>query len=1161
MSCRRWHHLFAWQYWPGRHGRAHARWRVSHCIAYVAICLLWAVGDASAQSALPEHDALTTRLDRLQSLEQPNSEQRAAIDDTRAALEALKELDTVDAKLDALEQRAENAPQESKSLTQDLQRLEQASASPSERDLGDLSLDALRERTGDALEQLETLQSRLADVNAQLISAQTLPERAQTAIAEARERADTRQSQLADLDDVEESNEVELAKRDRYRVEQALAERRAQWHQSELSHNTRLRELAMQQRDVLEKRIALQEDQLSALQSALDRERREQSEKAIADVGREDAEAIASHPVLTKVQQVNRDLSGELLEVTDRANDLVREGIETRTQLDRVRQVQRTLNEQIDAIRGSLLLSRILREQRESLPEVDELGGLQDEIADLRLRQFDLSQQRDVLRRPQQLADKSLAEADIDDAPGLREALIKLFESRRKLLDQLDEEYGNLLTIAINQQLNQQQLLEISGALRATIEEQLFWVANGRPLDLTWLQQFPRTLWQAMMQGDWRSALVSAWQRPDAEAFAMLPLLLLSAVLLLLRRRIKASLLRLHEEVGRLKRDTQMHTPRAIALNALLAAHGPLSLAAIGGVLNLGGHGFAVMLGAALLQLALAWGVVAWSRRLLVADGVAARHFHWSPQYVLRLRHLLLWLGIALIPVILISNVAPYSDVRLAERPLSLLLLLLGLVTMTVVLVRLILAHVPFFGLKLFRLLLGLALSVVPLILAGLIVMGFEYTALSLVGRFITSLYILGLWILVEAAVVRGLAVAARRLAYRRAVARRRAQAKEDTESGLEVVEEPPLDMEQVNQQSLRLSKLILFLGFTLVLYVVWADLLSVLSYLDNVTVWQIERGQGEAMTTSPITVADVLTALVLVALTLMMARNLPGLLEVMVLSRLSLKQGSAYAISSLLSYTIVGTGVVVSLGTLGVSWDKLQWLVAALGVGLGFGLQEIFANFISGLIILFERPVRIGDTITLGNLHGTVSRIRIRATTVTDFDRKEIIIPNKTFVTDQLINWSLSDNITRVVLTYGVSHGSDLEQVHRLMRQAAEENQRVLREPEPQIFCLEYGATAFSFELRIFVNDLMDRLYASDEINRRLDALFHEHGIRIAFNQMDVWLHDASGRQAWVSSQPQADAPLGGEVSTSRPARRDGIEDADTGRGHGGDGTADSDE
>ncbi|MGB8711916.1 MAG: mechanosensitive ion channel domain-containing protein, partial [Onishia taeanensis] len=387
--------------------------------------------------------------------------------------------------------------------------------------------------------------------------------------------------------------------------------------------------------------------------------------------------------------------------------------------------------------------------------------------------------------------------------------------------------------------------------------------------------------------------------------------------------------------------------------------------------------------------------------------------------------------------------------------------------------------------------------------------------------------------------VVRGLAVAARRLAYRRALARRRAHKRDEPESGMDVVEEPPLDMNQVNQQSLRLSKLILMLGLVVLLYLVWADLLSVLGYLDQVAVWGGDAAEGAV----GVSVADVLIALVTVALTMMLARNLPGLLEVMVLSRLALKQGSAYAITSLLSYAIAGSGLVMALGSLGVTWDKLQWLVAALGVGLGFGLQEIFANFISGLIILFERPVRIGDTITLGNLHGTVSRIRIRATTVTDFDRKEIIIPNKTFVTDQLINWSLSDNITRVVLTYGVAYGSDLALVHRLLREAAKGNARVLKDPEPQVFFLQYGASTLDFELRIFVNSLIDRLYAADEINVEIASRFHEHGVEIAFNQLDVRLHDAKGGPIEWGAPP---------VREAQADKRDGNEGAPANRADG---------
>jgi len=167
------------------------------------------------------------------------------------------------------------------------------------------------------------------------------------------------------------------------------------------------------------------------------------------------------------------------------------------------------------------------------------------------------------------------------------------------------------------------------------------------------------------------------------------------------------------------------------------------------------------------------------------------------------------------------------------------------------------------------------------------------------------------------------------------------------------------------------------------------------------------------------------------------------------------------------------------------VSWDKLQWLVAALSVGLGFGMQEIFANFISGIMILFERPVRIGDTITIGNLSGTVSKIRIRATTITDFDRKDIIVPNKTFITGQLINWSLTDTITRVTLKLGVDYGSDLDLVKALLLQAARENPRVLKEPEPHVYFLNFGESTLDHELRMHVRDLGDRNPVIDEVNR----------------------------------------------------------------------------
>ena len=146
--------------------------------------------------------------------------------------------------------------------------------------------------------------------------------------------------------------------------------------------------------------------------------------------------------------------------------------------------------------------------------------------------------------------------------------------------------------------------------------------------------------------------------------------------------------------------------------------------------------------------------------------------------------------------------------------------------------------------------------------------------------------------------------------------------------------------------------------------------------------------------------------------------------------------------------------------------------------------------------------------------------------------------------------------------MTYGVAHGSDLDTVHQLLRQAAEANRRVLKDPEPQVFCISYGPTAFNFELRIFVNDLLDRLYASDEINRELDRLFREHGIRVAFNQMDVWLHGDNGQTAKVQSRRPEEAVALGEPGRHQARSGDDghLGDSDVGGAgpDGGDGGAD---
>jgi potassium efflux system protein len=208
------------------------------------------------------------------------------------------------------------------------------------------------------------------------------------------------------------------------------------------------------------------------------------------------------------------------------------------------------------------------------------------------------------------------------------------------------------------------------------------------------------------------------------------------------------------------------------------------------------------------------------------------------------------------------------------------------------------------------------------------------------------------------------------------------------------------------------------------------------------------------------------------------------------------------------MSYVIVALAVVLMLRPLGVNASQLGWAAAALGVGIGFGLQEIVANFISGLILLFERPVRVGDVITIGDASGTVSKIRIRATTLRDWEQKELIIPNKELITGRLLNWTLSDEMTRLFISVGVAYGSDVDRAMALIREAAEQNGRVLADPEPRVHFEKFADSSLNLTLRAYVGALSDRLPAMTELNGAIDQKFRAAGIVVAFPQRDVHLY-----------------------------------------------------
>jgi len=282
---------------------------------------------------------------------------------------------------------------------------------------------------------------------------------------------------------------------------------------------------------------------------------------------------------------------------------------------------------------------------------------------------------------------------------------------------------------------------------------------------------------------------------------------------------------------------------------------------------------------------------------------------------------------------------------------------------------------------------------------------------------------------------------------------------------------------------------------------------------------------QDDAASAEPdrivVTLADIGVALVILIATFLAFRNFPGLLEILILTRLPLDAGIRYALSTIFRYVIVMIGVSIAFSALGLSWSKVQWLAAALTFGLAFGLQEIFANFVSGIIILIERPVRIGDTVTVGTTTGDVSRIRMRATTITDWERKELIIPNKTFITGDVINWSLTDPVLRVTIPVGVSYGSDVDQVVRVLQKIAAETRIVLKDPPPFVLFGGFGDSTLDFQLRVFIPSIRNFVEVRHILHMSIMKTFRAEGIEIAFPQRDLHIRSADAELLIKNAKP----------------------------------------
>jgi small-conductance mechanosensitive channel len=235
-------------------------------------------------------------------------------------------------------------------------------------------------------------------------------------------------------------------------------------------------------------------------------------------------------------------------------------------------------------------------------------------------------------------------------------------------------------------------------------------------------------------------------------------------------------------------------------------------------------------------------------------------------------------------------------------------------------------------------------------------------------------------------------------------------------------------------------------------------------------------------------------------------------MLDGVILSR-KMQQGVRISMARLAHYAVVLVGFVVTLSVLGFDFTNIAIIGGAVGVGIGFGMQTIVNNFVCGLIMLFERPVKVGDAVEFGSQQGRVKQVGLRATVVETYDNAEIVVPNSDLITSQVTNWTLAERRRRLKLPVGVAYGSDVALVMQILMECAENHSMVLSVPKPAVIFFGFGESALDFELRVWIADFDHHLQVLTEINQGIELRFRDLGIEIPFPQRDLHLRsvDAS--------------------------------------------------
>ena len=1060
---------------------------------------------------LPTEKTLKSELAEAQKL--PDGDEKTNnVTTIQASLDFLQQIQTQQKNNNDLQDTLIDADSEIQKNNADLQNLKKQLSTPNNTDYASQSLATLQAQVEKLTNQQQDAQSALSAVNAQLAGQSAVSERAQTALTDNVKRTQELNQKLAD------PTTSSLLKQ-QIQLELQLIELKNIYNQVLLKNSDQLTVLYQSRYELLNASVQALQKQIAAIQDVINQKNLAKTQNQV-EQAQQQSQNVEQNPLIQKELNLNAQLSQYLLEQTEKTNTLTQDELRMRNVLDNLTQTQHTIDEQISALQGTLVLSRIIQQQKQKLPTNLNIQGLSKQIADLRVQIFDITQKRNELYDIDAYISKIEQDENKSFTPAEKTQLTNLLTERRKVGSDLIKSLNNQLNLAISLELTQQQITQISDQIQSKLDQQSFWVKSNNPINLDWFKKLPMSL-KAQFDGIGKKlGFPTNFDNLPYLLTYVFILFVIGGLIFKFKESIKQRLAVINGEINTLRSDSQWHTPLALFYTALLSLSGTLWFLATCQLL-----GFFFVKNPQefwewSLSMAGYWWFFSFILAILRPNGILVCHFGFTKESAASLQDVTKRI---IVSVVLLLNTSIFSNVMdtgLAND-------VLGEINTIVALLFCIVIIAPRFirtekslsstttdkrDRTIFKIV-RILLQLVPVILIALIALGYYYTALNLITHIINTYIAWVVWSLVRHTIYRGVTVASRRLAYRRLQEKRqqKQQDSSDASASDDVVviteQEEGLDLNEVRSQLLRFADLFIWTALFVIFYYVWSDLVTVVSYLRDITLWQQTSTTEAGVVTETISLFNLIVALIIVVITYILVRNIQGILEILLFSRVKLSQGTPYTITTLLTYILVAVGGAWAFSTLGMSWSKLQWLFAALSVGLGFGMQEIFANFVSGIILLFERPIRVGDTVTINDVTGTVAKIRIRAITMIDPDRKEVIVPNKSFVTGQVTNWALSNTVTRLVISVGVAYGSDLELVKRLLLQAANEQPSVLKDPEPRALFLTFGASTLDHELRVYVGQVSERNDTLDALNRRVNQLFAENNIDIAFNQLDIFI------------------------------------------------------